>query len=105
PQCQEALQSLTANGGTLLAVQVLDRADRAHGLSGKVRLRDSETGQLVDVDLDATGQREYLAAFESERERFESFCRAPRRHYIRVETGENYLQAVCEAMRAKAIVR
>jgi hypothetical protein len=89
----------------VLAVQVLDPIDRGEGLSGRIRLRDSETGRMVDVDLDRAALSQYQAAFEADRARLQAFCTARKRHYVAASTTDNYLQVVCDALRAKAVLR
>lgn len=99
------LAGFTAAGGTLLAVQVLDPIDRGEGLSGKVRLRDSESGRMVDVDLDDAGIAGFRRAFEAQRERLESICTGRKRHYVLAWTRDSYLSVVCDALRARGVLR
>jgi uncharacterized protein (DUF58 family) len=100
-----ALRSFGEAGGTVLAVQILDPLDRGEGLKGKVRLRDSETGQMVDVDLDRAGMAQFQSIFETQRARLESICTGRKRHYVQAWTHESYLGVVCDALRARGILR
>ena len=89
----------------LLLVQVLDPLDFGEGLSGDLRLRDSETGDMVDVRVDAEVRREYRDRFEQRRAALESFCRERGQQYLLVSTGDNYLRVVSHALRSKAVIR
>jgi uncharacterized protein (DUF58 family) len=102
---ENALLRCGAAGGTVLAVQVLDPIDRGEGLEGRIRLRDSETGRMVDVDLDRVALAEYQAAFDHDRAKFQTFCGGAKRQYVTVATRDNYLAAVCDVLRSKAVLR
>jgi len=100
-----ALSTLPTAGGSVLAIQILDAIDHGEGLSGTVRLRDSESGQLVDVKIDRRTLDSFRAAFDADREQFESRLTGGRRHYLLASTRDHYLQLVCQALRSKAVVR
>jgi uncharacterized protein (DUF58 family) len=105
PDRDEALIAASGGGATVLVVQVLDPIDRGEGLSGKIRLRDSETGRMVDVDLDRAGLNEFQEMFEAERARFESRCSGQKRYYALASTRDNYLGVVCDVLRAKGVLK
>jgi uncharacterized protein (DUF58 family) len=105
PRCEEAISAVLAAGGRACCVQVLDALDRGIGLTGNVRLRDSETGALVDVKIDDGVRAEYGRRFEEARLGFEQFCLRRRQQYLLATTRDNYLELVSEAMRARALVR
>jgi len=99
------LTRISASGGSLLAVQVLDPVDRGEGLRGKVRLRDSETGRMVDVDLDDAGVAGFQRTFEQQRARLEALCTGRKRYYVTASTRDSYLGVVAEALRARGVLR
>ena len=105
PRCEHAISAACAAGARVLCVQVLDPVDRAVGLSGNVRLRDSESGRLVDVKVDDAVRARYQRQFEEARARFEAFCRSRGQQYLLAPTGDHYLELACGALRAKAGVR
>jgi uncharacterized protein (DUF58 family) len=104
PDCQRAIGSLLAGGGRLLAIQVLDPLDRGVGLKGTMRLRDSETGLMVDVKVDSSALAAYQTAFELRRQKLEGYCHARGQQYIRAATTDHYLDVACDAIRAKAVL-
>jgi uncharacterized protein (DUF58 family) len=102
---ERALTNLLGAGARLLAVQVLDPLDRGAGLSGTVRLRDSESGRMVDVRVDRSVLADYREQFERQRGQLESFCWRQGQHYLLAETGSNYLELVCNALRSGGVLR
>jgi uncharacterized protein (DUF58 family) len=102
---ERAMNAMAASDGTVLAVQVLDEIDRGEGLSGNLRLRDSESGRLVDVKIDKRTLNKYRGAFDEDRQRFESRLTGKRRHYLLAFTHDHYLELVCRALRDKAVLR
>jgi len=88
------------------AVLVLDDLDRGAGLQGRtVRLRDSESGRMVDVHVDAKALADYQSRFESLRRQLEGFCARRGQGYVYVSTRDNYVERVAEALRSKTVVR
>jgi uncharacterized protein (DUF58 family) len=98
-----ALGTLLGGGAKIMVIQVLDPLDRGVGLSGVVRLTDSETGRRVDVRVDSSNLARYQARFQERREQLESFCTRRGQYYKCVHTGDSYLEAVCEALRSRAM--
>jgi uncharacterized protein (DUF58 family) len=102
---EEATSVILGGGGRVLAIQVLDGIDRGIGLDGRIRVRDSETGQSVDIFVDNKVRSAYQSAFELRRQQLEEYFERMWQHYLLVSTTENYLELICKAMRSKAIVR
>ncbi len=105
PQWDQAMHLAMGDGAQLLAVQVLDPIDRGLGLSGSLRLRDSESGQLVDINIDPKRLEQYQQAFEHARQQVEDFCHHRRQYYLLADTQTNYIELVCQVLRAKAVLR
>ena len=105
PNRDELLREFGAAGGTLLAVQVLAPVDRGEGMTGKLRLRDSETSRMVDVDLDGAGLRMFQAMFEAQRAKLEAACTGRKRYYVQASVRDSYLAVVCDAMRARGVLQ
>jgi uncharacterized protein (DUF58 family) len=102
---ERALNAIPSSGGNVLAVQILDGIDRGDGLAGSMRLRDSESGCLVDVKIDRRTLDKYREAFDADRERFESRLTGVGRQYLLASTHDHYLELVCRALRARAVLR
>lgn len=102
---ERTMNAIAAADGTVLAIQVLDPIDRGEGLTGNLRLRDSESGRMVDVKIDSRTRERYRTGFDEDRERFESHLTGERRHYLLASTRDHYLELVCRALRARAVVR
>lgn len=94
----EALRALRRIGAMLVLVQVLSPVDRGFQLEGNIRLRDSESGAMVDVSLDRQGALRYQKAVEDEREAFVRAHRGNKCFYALADTREHYLQVVCDAI-------
>jgi uncharacterized protein (DUF58 family) len=105
PNCEEAFSTILGGGGRVVAFQVLDDLDWGKGLEGNLRLRDSETGAMVDVHVDNRTLGEYRVKFEARRQLLEAFCNSRGQVYISAGTKTNYLELACTALRAKAVVR
>jgi uncharacterized protein (DUF58 family) len=103
---EPAIQLITSAGGKVLAVQVLDDADRAVGLKpGITRLRDSESGQLLQIRIDEENLRRYRERLENIREQLERLCRRKGHQYVLADTKEDYLQVVSQALLTGAVLR
>lgn len=105
PEVETALGLAMGGGARIMAVQILDALDRGAGLSGTLRLRDSETGELVDVQIDERTLASYQKQFEAHRQQLEDFCRRRGQNYLLADTSGNYLQLVSQALRSKAVPR
>jgi len=103
--CEEALTGLLGGGSKVLAIQVLDRLDRGIGLSGSLRLRDSETGRQVDVSIDDVTRASYQRRFETRRLQLEEYCLKRQQHYLLAKTEDSYLELICKALRSQAVVQ
>jgi uncharacterized protein (DUF58 family) len=104
-KCQEALSTILAGGGKVLVIQILDNLDRGIGLKGSVRLRDSESGQLVDVHINDEMRSAFQLRFETHRRQLEDYCLHHQQNYVQALTSDNYLELISSVMRAKAVVQ
>jgi uncharacterized protein (DUF58 family) len=102
---EEATSVILGGGGRVLAIQVLDKIDRGLGLEGRLRIRDSESGKSVDINIDQKVRSAYQSAFELRRQQLERHFVRLRQNYLLANTAENYLELICQAMRSKAIIR
>ena len=96
---------ILAGGGRALVIQVLDELDRGIGLQGSIRLRDSESGQLVDVHVNDEVRAAYQMRFETRRRQLEAYCLHRRQNYVMALTSDSYLELICSVMRAKGVVQ
>ncbi len=73
----------------VIVVQLLARADAEPPAPGNLRLEDSESGQVYDVYLDATGQQQYRDALTRHQESWRDACR---------QTGARFATVVAEQL-------
>lgn len=100
-----ALQRLMSRGCKLLVVQVLDQTDLGGKLQGYLRLRDSETGEERVTFVDDATRNQLARAARKYCDGLAAFCRNYRQQYIQTYTHEDYLEVVCNALRAETAVR
>lgn len=90
----EALRSAVARHD-VVAVQVSDPAEIELPNAGKIRLRDPETGDLVEVNTANEALRQRYAQHRAEWQKgVEAFFRRHRVDLIRVRTDQDYLPAL-----------
>lgn len=104
-QVETAMSRAMAGGASVLAIQILDELDRGVGLTGDLRLRDSESGEMVDIHLDQSKLDAYQAMLGARRDQLEQFLRGRGQHYTLADTNTHYLELVGRALRSQAILR
>lgn len=103
---EEAFRLVASAGGRVLAVQTLDLADRGDDLvPGIVHLRDSETGQLLQVRIDEQTLADYRKRLEGSRQHLERRCTSRGHHYVLADTQDDYVEVVSRALRTGAVLR
>jgi uncharacterized protein (DUF58 family) len=105
PGCAEALTSLVAGRARVLAIQVLDPIDRGTGLDGMLRLRDSESGRMVDVRVNPSILARYRAMLDAHQAVLELSLHHLAQDFVATTTVQPYLELVCRILRAKAVLR
>jgi uncharacterized protein (DUF58 family) len=95
-----------AAGQELLALQVLDPTERDPRSIGRglVTLIDSETGNEIEVGLDATTLTRYGVAFERRQVLLAEACRKRQWHFVSVSSDEDLSDLVLRRLRQEAIL-
>jgi uncharacterized protein (DUF58 family) len=102
---QEPLRVLLAHRFRVAVVQLLNPADWAEGLKGPLRLRDSETGQMVDVIASPERLADYRDLVRARVRALESFCRRRQQFYVLGEPKRDYLTLLAQGLRAQGVFR
>ncbi len=102
---EEALRLAMAYGRKLLVVQVLDAVDWGEGLSGSVKITDSETGGGRYVYIDEQTLARYRRRVEDYCEGLAAMCRTYGQYYVRVSTKDHYLETVCHTIRSSLVLQ
>lgn len=103
---EAAVRLISSAGGRILAVQVLDPLDRATGLApGMVRLRDSESGQLIQVRITEDSLAQYRERLEHSRLQLDRHLSRGGHEYVLADTHEDYLQVISRALRTGMVLR
>jgi len=103
--CQEPVRGLLADGFRVLVIQVLDAVDWGEGLTGFVRLRDSETDHSTDVEVTSREIDDYRGRLRAHVERMEAFCRQRGQAYLLASTRDDWGVAVARVLRERAVFR
>lgn len=102
---EEAIRILLAKRFKVLAVQILDDSDWCEGLSGPLRLVDSETGRKIDVIASPKTLSDYRGRLRATCERLESYCLRHGQFYLHARTRENYLELLARGLRQQGLLR
>ena len=101
-----AIRMITSAGGTALGIQILCDADSGGTLCpGVVRLRDSETGDLVQVRIDEPTIAEYRRQLTIQQDLLQRQFTARGHYFIRVTTRDDYLSVISRSLTTGAILR
>lgn len=84
-----ALTRAAAAGHDVILVQVLAPEEIAPALEGDFTLEDAETGEVVDLTMDAAAIEAYLLRFAGLCEELRGWARKHNGTYVRVRTDEN----------------
>ena len=98
-----AIRLLMAQRERVLLIQVLDDLDFGHGLDGRYRMRDSETGREIDVDVNVAVRRTLVRRLESYAEGVAAFARKCGQGYIQARTRDRYVEILAQAQRMKVV--
>lgn len=102
---EEIVRMLLARGFKVLVVQILDDADWCEGMSGPLRLVDSETGRKVDVIASPERLADYRGRLQSSCERLESYCISRNQYYLYARTRDDYLELLARGLRQRGLFR
>jgi uncharacterized protein (DUF58 family) len=103
---ERALERLQARRLQVQAVQIVGREERAlASLSGRLRLRDSETGAVRDVVLSSEERRRYAAAFGARVDDLRSFCHRSSIGHALVSADSSVAHALTQVLPASGMLR
>lgn len=103
---EQPLASIGAAGGRIVAIQILDPMDGGATLSpGVIRLRDSETGEMVQVRIDAEVLADFRHRFDAEQALLRRQFTSRGHHFLLTHTGDDYLLTISRALSSGAIQR
>lgn len=96
---EEALKLLLEKKQQVLLLQVLSREELVPKAEGAVRLLDAETGEAIDLELNAAVLAEYEKALQKQAAYWQEFCKRHGAFYLRVAEDMPLLAAVYETMK------
>lgn len=102
---QEALAHLLARGYEVVLLHVLAPDEIHPPLAGDLRLVDSETGQAVEVSLDAGLRDLYQRRVEEWRAEIQRLCLSRSIHYLALQTDQPWDKVVLTEMRRVGVVK
>jgi len=89
-----AIVRAASSGHDVALVQVLAEEEITPELDGDLALEDVETGEVVEVTVDARAVEAYLARLRALCDGLRALARRHRATYVRTRTGEPAIQAV-----------
>jgi uncharacterized protein (DUF58 family) len=84
--CPAALQRLASEGHELALVQIAAPEDRLPPWDGELELADAESDEMIRVQMDRDGAREYQAAFDGYCATIERVAVRNEGRYVRLDT-------------------
>lgn len=99
---QEALRRASAAGHDLTLVHIVAPEELAPSFEGDWTLEDLETGDVVDVTMDASAIEAYLLRFAGLCDELRGFARRSRAAYVRARTDEP-LEDIARRLVARSI--
>lgn len=93
----QALESLTGHQDEVILLHILDQAEVELPFTDATHLRDSETGELIKVDLD-TLKREHAAEVAAFQEHWRTTCTRWGIRYLPLHTGHAYVDVIYQLM-------
>jgi uncharacterized protein (DUF58 family) len=102
---QDSLAQLQGRGYEVSVLHVLSPEEISPALAGDLRLVDVETGQAVEVTIDAGMRRLYEARVVAWRDEIGVACRGRGVHYLPLVTSQPWDEVVFEEMRRSGVVK
>ncbi len=100
-----SLAQLQGRGYEVVLLHVLSPDEIEPPLAGDLRLVDVETGQAVEVSLDAGLRALYRQRVEAWRAEIAAACRQRSVHYLPISTAQPWDEVVFEEMRRAGVVK
>lgn len=105
PTWESALRRLVARRHEVVLLHVLAPAEIAPPVGDDVRFVDRETGQMIEVHLDAVAVEQYGERFGAWTGAIERFCRTHRVTYIRVPSDASLETLFFDTLRRRGVLR
>ncbi len=102
---ESAITTLTSARFKVLVVQILDPIDRGEGLTGSIRLRDSETGRVLDMNASDERIREYRRRLDAYCENLQSACVRRGQRYLLADTRDAWLTLLASGLRQQGLLQ
>jgi uncharacterized protein (DUF58 family) len=99
-----ALESLKACRHRLLLIQLVRASDADPALQGEVQLKDTETGQIVDVSVTPEVLARYRSSYQRFSARLEEFAAKREASLLRLDTEGNVLDQLAELFASGRLV-
>lgn len=102
---EEALSLLRSKRSDLNVIQVLDPQELEPAQSGDLRLRDAETGELLEVTVNDSVLKDYRRTVGAYLERLDRFCRERGVAHVRATTAVPFDELVLNVLRDGVMLR
>lgn len=102
---ESAISALTSARFKVLLVQILDPVDRGEGLAGSIRLRDSETGRVLDMHATDERLREYRQRLDLYCENLKSICIHRGQRYLLADTRDSWIDLLASGLRQQGLLQ
>jgi len=102
---EEAVNMLVGRHFKVLLVQILDAVDRGEGLEGPIRLRDSETGRVLDMVASDERIRAYQQRLADYCDNLHSLCVRRGQNFLPADTTDSYLSLLATGLREQRLLR
>jgi uncharacterized protein (DUF58 family) len=102
---QDGVNSLQARGYEIGLIHLLSQDEVEPPVSGDLKLVDVETGQDVEITLDAPTLALYQERLQSWQTEIAAYCAKRHLHYIPVVTNLSWEKLVVQTMREKGLVK
>jgi uncharacterized protein (DUF58 family) len=102
---EEAIRTLLARRFRVLLIQILNSTDWAEGLTGTMRLVDSETREALDVLASPERVADYQRCLRQYAGHLKAYCRRRGQFYLYAPTTDNYLELIARGLREEGLLR
>jgi uncharacterized protein (DUF58 family) len=103
---ERAFARLRASGLEAHALHVVGKVERGlGGLSGRLRLRDVETGDVREIALPAAERRRYVAAFQGRVEALRALCHRSGVGHVLLTSDDGIDHCMTRALPAAGMIR
>jgi uncharacterized protein (DUF58 family) len=98
-EVQDGIEALRHGGHDLVVIQLLAESEIDPPLDGALQIVDAETGDELEVTVDAELRRRYQQGLERRLQEMERFCRRRGVEYLRASTAIGFEDVVLKYLR------